>query len=164
VAFFDRLRNSGRVWAPFYTWHKLMAGMLDSYTLMGDRTALGVVEGMAGWTSRWMATLDAAAQQKMLNVEHGGMVATLYELGDATGKTEYYALGDQFRHQRILAPMAAGRDELAGVHGNTTLPNTLVPSTNTVSAPAGLTTMVTGTQRGLFHAVGICTPATTMPL
>ena len=125
VAFFDRLRNSSRVWAPFYTWHKLMAGMLDSYTLMGDRTALGVVEGMAGWTSRWMATLDATAQQKMLNVEHGGMVATLYDLGDATGKTEYYALGDQFRHQRILAPMAAGRDELAGVHGNTTIPKVI---------------------------------------
>jgi len=125
VAFFDRLRNSGRVWAPYYTWHKLMAGMLDSYTLMGDRTALGVVEGMAGWTSRWMATLDATAQQKMLNVEHGGMVATLYDLGDATGKTEYFALGDQFRHQRILAPMAAGRDELAGVHGNTTIPKVI---------------------------------------
>jgi len=125
VAFFDRLRASGRVWAPFYTWHKLMAGMLDCYTLLGDRTALGVAEGMAGWTERWMAGLDAAAQQKMLNVEHGGMVATLYDLGSATGKPEYCALGDQFRQQRILAPMAAGRDELAGVHGNTTIPKVI---------------------------------------
>jgi DUF1680 family protein len=31
VEFFDRLRERQRVWAPFYTVHKLMAGLLDMY-------------------------------------------------------------------------------------------------------------------------------------
>ena len=29
--FFDRLRGGQRVWAPFYTYHKIMAGLLDMY-------------------------------------------------------------------------------------------------------------------------------------
>jgi DUF1680 family protein len=31
VDFFDRLRERQRVWAPFYTVHKIMAGLLDMY-------------------------------------------------------------------------------------------------------------------------------------
>ena len=38
--FFDRLRAGRPVWAPFYTLHKIMAGLLDQHTLMGDAQAL----------------------------------------------------------------------------------------------------------------------------
>jgi len=31
IEFFDRLRERQRVWAPFYTIHKIMAGLLDMY-------------------------------------------------------------------------------------------------------------------------------------
>ncbi len=41
-----------RVWAPFYTYHKIMAGMLDMYVHTGNEQALAVAEGMADWVRR----------------------------------------------------------------------------------------------------------------
>src|SRR5438045_7745970 len=48
ITWFDRLDRSERVWAPFYTIHKIMAGMWDMYRLAGNKEALRVLEGMAG--------------------------------------------------------------------------------------------------------------------
>ena len=39
---FDRLRAGQPAWAPFYTLHKIMAGLLDTYTLSGQRQALDI--------------------------------------------------------------------------------------------------------------------------
>ena len=119
---FDRLRNGGRVWAPWYTYHKIMAGLLDSYTLGGNAQALVMVKGMAGWTKRWTDSLDDAPMAKVLDREYGGMNAVLYDLADVTGDTSYATLAHRFDHERVFAPLAEGRDELKGVHGNTTIP------------------------------------------
>ncbi len=41
---FDRLRAGNRpAWAPFYTVHKIMAGLLDTHTLSGNAQALEVL-------------------------------------------------------------------------------------------------------------------------
>src|SRR5919202_1315739 len=42
IEWFDRLDARKPVWAPFYTIHKIMAGMLDQYQLAGNRQALEV--------------------------------------------------------------------------------------------------------------------------
>jgi uncharacterized protein len=123
--FFDRLRAHHHVWAPFYTWHKIMAGLLDSYQLAGNSVALRAAEGMARWTAAWLAPLSEAEVQRILEVEHGGMTAVLLDLSAVTRETSYRDLAERFRHARILAPLAAGRDELADVHGNTTIPKIL---------------------------------------
>ena len=47
--FWDRLDARKPVWAPFYTIHKIMAGMLDMHRLGGNQQALQVLEGMAAW-------------------------------------------------------------------------------------------------------------------
>ncbi len=44
---FDRLRAGLPAWAPFYTLHKIMAGLLDTATLSADRAALDTLLGMA---------------------------------------------------------------------------------------------------------------------
>jgi len=120
--FFERLRDGQRVWAPFYTYHKIMAGLLDSYLLMGNRQALDMVKGMANWTRAWANPLTDAQLQKTLNVEHGGMTEVLYNLAAATGDQSYLELGHRFDHERILGPLADARDELTNVHGNTNVP------------------------------------------
>ncbi len=38
-------------WAPWYTQHKIMRGLLDAYTLTGNQTALEVVGKMADWAA-----------------------------------------------------------------------------------------------------------------
>lgn len=120
--FFERLLDGKRVWAPFYTYHKIMAGLYDSYWLMDSKQALNMLKGMARWTRAWAEPLTDIQLQKILNVEHGGMTEVLYNLGSVTGDQSYIDLGHRFDHERILAPLAAGHDELTNVHGNTNVP------------------------------------------
>ncbi|HEX3531241.1 MAG TPA: glycoside hydrolase family 127 protein [Thermoanaerobaculia bacterium] len=123
--FFDRLRDGKQVWAPWYTLHKIMAGLLDMHTLAGNRQALDVVQGMAAWTGRWVRPLGDAAMARVLEREYGGMNEVLYNLAAVTGDESLRDLAHQFDHERIFAPLAAGRDELKGLHANTTIPKIL---------------------------------------
>lgn len=84
--FWDRLRDGKQVWAPFYTLHKIMAGLLDMFEHCGSRQALSVVEGVAGWVDRWTEPLGEARMQKVLEVEFGDMGEVLYNLWAAPGK------------------------------------------------------------------------------
>lgn len=122
---FDRLREDRRVWAPFYTLHKIMAGLLDSYTLLGNRQALDVLNGMAGWVAGWVQPLGDEAMARVLEREYGGMNETLYNLSAATGERRWMWLAHRFDHERFFAPLAAGRDELRGLHVNTHIPQVI---------------------------------------
>src|ERR1700751_1701742 len=48
ATWFDRLEKGQRVWAPFYTIHKIMAGMFDMYRLAGDPQGVPRVGGVGG--------------------------------------------------------------------------------------------------------------------
>lgn len=120
--FFDRLREGKNVWAPFYTLHKIMAGLLDMYTLVGNGQALAVVKGMASWVGRWVDPLGDALMNRVLEREYGGMNEVLYNLYAATGDRTAFRVAHRFDHERIFAPLAEGRDELKGLHVNTTIP------------------------------------------
>ena len=122
LEFWDRLKAGKRVWAPFYTLHKIMAGLLDMYEHCGNQQALAVVENMAGWVDRWTEPLGEEHMQRVLNVEFGGMGDVLYNLWAATGKARYAEVGHRFDHKRIFDPLALRRDELKGLHVNTQVP------------------------------------------
>ena len=38
-----------QIWAPYYTLHKILAGLLDSYEVGGNEKALDVAKGMGAW-------------------------------------------------------------------------------------------------------------------
>lgn len=120
--FFDRLRAGKGVWAPFYTLHKILAGMIDVYRLCGNKEALAVAEGIGQWTARWTAALPRDHMQKVLNVEFGGMNDALFELYALTNNDAYAAAARRFDHARVFDPLAEGRDELTGLHSNTQIP------------------------------------------
>jgi DUF1680 family protein len=120
--FFDRLRDGLPVWAPWYTIHKVMAGMADQYTHCGNHQALDVAESMAGWCRRWAAQLDDPVMARTLEVEHGGMNEVLVNLYDITGKRDYLETARRFEHRRIVDPLAEERDQLKGLHANTQIP------------------------------------------
>jgi uncharacterized protein len=122
VDLFDRLRAGQPAWAPFYTLHKIMAGLLDTYTLSGERQALDTLLGMARWTERWVQPLSDAELAQVLEREYGGMNELLYNLAAATSERRWRELAQRFDRKRILTPLAAGRDELQGLHANTTIP------------------------------------------
>lgn len=45
----DRVENLEEVWAPYYTLHKIMAGLYDSYHYLGNEKALQVLTAKADW-------------------------------------------------------------------------------------------------------------------
>ncbi len=120
--FFDRLRAGQPVWAPWYTLHKIMAGLLDVHTLTGNAQALEVLKGMARWARGWVEPLSDAAMARVLEREYGGMNELFYNLSAVTGDSDYVWLAHRFDHERVFAPLAEGRDELQGLHANTTIP------------------------------------------
>jgi uncharacterized protein len=125
VDLFDRLRAGQPAWAPFYTLHKIMAGLLDTYTLSGERQALDTLLAMARWTERWVQPLSDADMARVLEREYGGMNELLYNLAAVTSEQRWLQLAQRFDRQSILAPLAAGRDELQGLHVNTTIPQVI---------------------------------------
>jgi len=123
--FIDRVIEGKRVWAPWYTLHKIMAGLLDMYVYCGNKQALDVVKGMAAWTKRRTDKLDEEAMQRMLKVEHGGMTEVLANLYAVTGEPDHLALARRFDHEAFLEPLAGRRDELKGLHVNTQVPKVI---------------------------------------
>lgn len=122
---FDRLRAGRPAWAPFYTLHKIMAGLLDVHTHTGSAPALEVLLGMVRWTTRWTQPLGEYQMARVLEREYGGMNEVLYNLSAVTGDEAHRDLAHRFDHERVFAPLAAGRDELKGLHVNTTIPKVI---------------------------------------
>src|SRR5262249_40494780 len=122
IEFFDRLRDRVKVWAPFYTIHKIMSGHLDMYTLAGNQQALETTEKMAGWVDSWSGPLSVEHMQRVLGTEFGGMGEVLCNLYAVTGQRQYLSLARRFDHAQFFDPLAAHRDELKGLHVNTQIP------------------------------------------
>jgi uncharacterized protein len=125
TSFYDRLREGKRVWAPFYTYHKILAGHLDMYALCGNEQALGTAEKMAGWVEKYLKPIDDEQWAKMQMVEHGGMNESLFNLYAITGKEQYLALARRFDHKKFFDPLAERKDELKGLHANTNIPKVI---------------------------------------
>ena len=120
--FFDRLKEGRKVWAPWYTLHKIMAGLLEMHLLGGNAQALDVLEGMAAWAAKWASGVTDEQMAKIQLVEFGGMNEVLYNLYAVTGRKAHLELAQRFDHQAIFNPLAEGRDELRGLHANTNVP------------------------------------------
>jgi DUF1680 family protein len=125
LEFFDRLDQGKNVWAPFYTYHKILAGMLDMYFHAGNKQALEVATGMAAWADEWSASKPEARMQEILRVEFGGMSESLYNLAAAANDDRWAKAGDRFNKKEFLTPLAQHRDELRGLHMNTHVPQAI---------------------------------------
>jgi len=111
------------VWVPFYTLHKLLAGLRDAHRLAESTTALHVARQVADWLDGVLSPLVPEQIQEMLRTEHGGMNEVLADLSADTGDGRYLAMAARyFHHDAVLAPMLRGEDQLSGLHGNTQIP------------------------------------------
>ncbi len=123
--FFDRVDAGKKVWAPYYTLHKIMAGLFDANQLCGNAQALAVLEKMADWLKFRVDRLSHEQMQKALNEEHGGMNEVLANLYALTGKPDHLKLAQAFNHEAVLDPLAQGVDKLDGLHANTQIPKVI---------------------------------------
>lgn len=109
-------------WSPWYTVHKIMAGLLDAYFYTGNKKALNASVALADWTQDIISKLNDELLQKMLFCEYGGMAETLVNLYAITGEKKYLDLSYKFYDKRILDPLAKKQDILPGKHSNTQIP------------------------------------------
>ncbi|GIH59871.1 beta-L-arabinofuranosidase domain-containing protein [Microbispora siamensis] len=108
-SFIDRVEARRQVWAPYYTLHKIMAGLLDAHLLTGNAQALTVLLGMAAWVKLRCDRLSYTQRQNMLDTEFGGMNEVLTNLYQLTGDPAHLATAQYFDHAEVFDP-ARGRD------------------------------------------------------
>jgi len=113
------------VWAPFYTLHKIMAGLVDMYVHTGNEQALQTAEGIAGWVQAYFQGIGDDQRQFMLRTEYGGMNEVLANLYGLTGKEQYLRTARLFEQPAFLDPLAMHRDDLRGLHANTHVPKVI---------------------------------------
>jgi uncharacterized protein len=113
-------------WVPWYTTHKVFAGLLDAHKYCGNAKALKISARLADWIDKTTANLSEEQIQKMLFVEQGGMLESVVELYARTGDKKYLKLSERFYHKAVMEPLAAGRGEiLVGLHANMQIPKVI---------------------------------------
>lgn len=120
-------RYSG-VWAPYYTYHKIMQGLLDAYVRTGNKKAYDMVIQMASYVDRRMSRLDARTIEKVLysvganpSNEAGAMNEVLYKLYKVSKNPKHLALAKIFDRDWFLIPLSQNQNILSGLHSNTHL-------------------------------------------
>ncbi|WP_203580056.1 beta-L-arabinofuranosidase domain-containing protein [Microbacterium hibisci] len=126
---FSRLEDGapyGEIWAPYYTCHKIMAGLLDAYELTGSAQALTVATAMGHWVHGRLSRLDDARRQHMWSLyiagEFGGMNETMARLAVVAGEPVFLETARMFDQHELVAAGASHRDILDGMHANQHLP------------------------------------------
>ena len=119
----------GGVWAPYYTYHKIMQGMLAIYKATGNKKAYAIVANMAAYVKERMDKLSPESIEKVLYTpqanpgnEAGGMNDVLHGLFEISKDSTHYRLACLFDRKWFSQPLYEGKDILSGLHSNTHLP------------------------------------------
>ncbi len=127
---FDRIEQGGRAWAPWYTMHKIMAGLAEGYRATGDETAADVLIRLAEWVSGRVESWTDEVQSVVLGHEYGGMNDVLYEVYALTRNERFLRAAHRFDEMGLFAQARdlvdfRGLNVLTGMHANTMIPKFL---------------------------------------
>ncbi len=124
----ERNENSG-VWAPYYTIHKIINGLVCCGIYLKNETAVKLAEDLALYIharfeklSYWK--IDNILRPTRLNPvnEFGGIGDSLYGLWELTKNEKVMELAKLFDRDYFIGDLAKGNDILADLHANTHLP------------------------------------------
>ena len=114
------------IWAPYYTCHKIMAGLLACYELAGNATALTIVTKMADWVYNRLSVLSASLRAQMWALyiagEYGGMNETMADIHAITGNPNHLTAATYFDNTSFFNSLASNQDVLNGKHANQHIP------------------------------------------
>ncbi len=120
--FIDRCIAGQPVWAPWYTLHKVMAGLLDVYLTTNNPVALEIVNKMSYWAYDKLKVLNSNQLSVMKRIEFGGMSEVCYNLYSITGDARQKDLAGMFYDEAVMDPLARQEDKLEKLHANTQIP------------------------------------------
>jgi len=121
------------IWAPYYTLHKILAGLLDVYEVSGNKKALAIATGMGNWVYARLSQVPTDTLIKMWNTyiagEYGGMNEVMARLYRITGDANYLKTAHLFDNIRVFFGDTAHSNGLAknvdvfrGLHANQHIP------------------------------------------
>lgn len=126
----DRNIQGKGVWAPWYTLHKLLQGLIDQSRLCGNDTALAVAKRMGDWAYAKLKPLSEETRKLMIRNEFGGFNDAMYQLYDITRDERYLWVARFFYHDDKIDPLKAGNADLGTYHANTFIPKLLGEARN----------------------------------
>ncbi|XP_022754274.1 uncharacterized protein LOC111302749 isoform X2 [Durio zibethinus] len=124
--FFDRFEAIKPVWAPYYTVHKILAGLLDQYIFASNAQALDMTRWMAKYfynrVQNVITKYSVERHWLSLNEETGGMNDVLYRLFAITEDPKHLLLAHLFDKPCFLGLLAVQADDISSFHANTHIP------------------------------------------
>jgi uncharacterized protein len=128
--------QDSQIWAPYYTLHKLLAGLLDCYEFGGNGKALEIAKDMAGWVHARLKLLPTETRISMWNRyiagEYGGMNEVLARLSRLTGETSILETARLFDNISVFFGnadhdhgLARNVDTIRGKHANQHIPQVI---------------------------------------
>lgn len=117
--------NLNGLWVPWYTQHKLCAGLAAAYLCCGNEKVKAIMTGLTEWSWNKVGGLTDEQFEQMLRCEHGGMNEAFAEFHAITGDEKALTLAERFYHRQVLDPLVRGEDRLTGLHGNTQVPKVI---------------------------------------
>jgi len=122
--YLDRVEAMEPVWAPYYTLHKILTGLNDSYLYFENETALATALQLSHYLYKRITPLGIDKFQQVLDkTEQGGMNELFWNIYAETGDTICRALALDFYQRSYFEPMTHRVDKLAGQHSNSLIPN-----------------------------------------
>jgi DUF1680 family protein len=125
--------QKNQVWAPYYTLHKILAGLMDVYEVSGNKKALDVAVGMSEWVHARLAALPQDTLIKMWNTyiagEYGGMNESMARLFFLTKNEKFLKTAQLFDNIKMFYGdashshgLARNVDTFRGLHANQHIP------------------------------------------
>lgn len=118
------------VWAPWYTLHKVYAGLIDQYLYSDNKEALDIMEKAASWVYQKLMPLSEEQRALMLRNEFGGVNEAFYNLYAITGNPEHKNLAEFFYHADVIDTLAEHKANLYFKHANTFIPKVIGEARN----------------------------------
>jgi DUF1680 family protein len=125
--------QDSQIWAPYYTLHKILAGLLDSYEVGGNKKALEIAKGMGAWAHARLKALPPetriAMWSRYIAGEYGGMNEVMARLFRLTGDRRFIETAKLFDNTNFFFGNAAHEhglaknvDTIRGKHANQHIP------------------------------------------
>lgn len=122
-----------QVWAPYYTLHKILAGLMDVYEVSGNEMALEIAKGMGDWVYARLSELPTDTLISMWNTyiagEFGGMNEAMARLDRITDEPRYLKVAQLFDNIKMFFGdaehshgLAKNVDSFRGLHANQHIP------------------------------------------
>jgi DUF1680 family protein len=119
-----------RVWAPWYTLHKIYSGLIDQYLYCDNTQALDIIIKTAQWAYDKLSLLTEEQRRLMIRNEFGGVNEAFYNLYAITGNPDHKKLAKFFYHNDVIDPLAVGKADLSFKHANTFIPKVIAEARN----------------------------------